>query len=52
MFKFLKISYEFAKFLNFQKFHFCTYLALNREKFNNYLTQSQSSAGGHLVYFM
>ena len=36
----------------FKNFIFCTYLALNREKFNNYLTQSQSSAGGHLVYFM
>ena len=36
----------------FKNFIFCTYLALNREKLKNYLTQSQSSAGGHLVYFM
>ena len=36
----------------FENFIFRTYLALNRGKFNNYLTLSQSSAGGQLVYFM
>ena len=29
----------------FKNFNFCTYLALNRGKFNNYLTQSLFSAG-------
>ena len=50
MFKFFKISYEFANFLHV--FSAKSETGLNREKFNNYLTQSQSSAGGHLVYFM